>query len=80
MLYFFPADWTLNGIGTKANEVLSELDKAFAAGAKMYPKTGPTVDAPIELVVNAAGARLRQLASSVKRIYSRSKSRRPAGT
>jgi hypothetical protein len=54
MLYFFPADWTLNGIGTKANEVLSDLDKAFAAGAKMYPKTGPTVDAPTELVVNAA--------------------------
>jgi hypothetical protein len=53
MLYFFPADWTLNGIGTKANEVLSSVDKAFAAGAKMYPKTGPTVDAPIELAVNA---------------------------
>ena len=44
MLYFFPAEWTLNGIGTKANEVLSDLDKGFAAGAKMYPKTGPTVD------------------------------------
>lgn len=54
MLYFFPADWTLNGIGTKANEELSAVDKAFAAGAKMYPKTGPTVDAPIELAVNAA--------------------------
>ena len=46
MLYFFPAEWTLNGIGTKANEVLSALDKEFVAGAKMYPKTGPTVDAP----------------------------------
>ena len=54
MLYFFPADWTLNGIGTKANEVLSDLDKQFAAGAKMYPKTGPTVDAPVELNVNAS--------------------------
>jgi hypothetical protein len=54
MLYFFPAEWTVNGIGTKANEVLSDLDKAFAAGAKMYPKTGPTVEKPTELVVNAS--------------------------
>ena len=49
MLYFFPAEWTLNGIATKANEVLSDLDKSFIAGAKMYPKTGPTVEAPTEL-------------------------------
>src|SRR4029434_1979811 len=42
MLYFFPASWTLNGIGTKANDVLSKLDKEFIAGAKMYPKTGDT--------------------------------------
>lgn len=61
MLYFFPAEWTLNGIGTKANEVLSVLDQEFTAGAKMYPKTGPTVDAPIELVVNAA----RRTAASI---------------
>jgi len=61
MLYFFPAAWTLNGIATKANEVLSALDKAFIAGAKMYPKTGPTVDAPTELVVNAA----RRTAASI---------------
>ena len=61
MLYFFPAEWTLNGIGTKANEVLSALDKAFVAGAKMYPKTGPTVDAPTELVVNAT----RRTAASI---------------
>ena len=60
MLYFFPADWTLNGIGTKANEMLSAVDKGFAAGAKMYPKTGPTVDTPIELAVNATNARLPQ--------------------
>jgi hypothetical protein len=53
MLYFFPADWTTNGIGTKANEVLSALDKSFIAGAKMYPKAGPTIDAPTELTVNA---------------------------
>jgi hypothetical protein len=53
MLYFFPNEWTLNGIGTKANEVLSDLDKTFAAGAKMYPKAGPSVDAPTELLVDA---------------------------
>ncbi|MGH1481841.1 MAG: M12 family metallopeptidase [Geminicoccales bacterium] len=35
MLYAFPARWTLNGIGTNANETLSETDKAFAA--KIYP-------------------------------------------
>jgi hypothetical protein len=61
MLYFFPAAWTVNGTGTKANEVLSALDKAFAAGAKMYPKTGTTVDAPTELVVNAT----RRTAASI---------------
>ena len=38
----FPPSWTLNGIATKANEVLSTIDKQFIAGAKMYPKTGGT--------------------------------------
>ncbi len=61
MLYFFPAEWTLNGVATKANETLSTLDSAFVAGAKMYPRTGPTVDAAIELVVNAA----RRTAASI---------------
>ncbi len=53
MLYFFPASWTLNGIGTKANEVLSAMDKAFVAGAKMYPKAGGTTSTAVELPVNA---------------------------
>ncbi len=53
MLYFFPASWMLNGIGTKANEVLSAMDKAFVAGAKMYPKTGGTASNAVELIVNA---------------------------
>lgn len=53
MLYFFPASWTLNGIGTKANEILSKLDKEFIAGAKMYPKTGGTTSTATELKVNA---------------------------
>ena len=38
MLYFFPASWTLNGIGTKENNVLSRMDKEFIAGAQMYRK------------------------------------------
>jgi hypothetical protein len=53
MLYFFPASWTLNGIGTKANEVFSKIDKQFIAGAKMYSKTGVTVPGATELVINA---------------------------
>ncbi|MGQ0793256.1 MAG: M12 family metallopeptidase [Deltaproteobacteria bacterium] len=38
MLYFFPARWTKNGIATEANEILSDMDKAFIAGADAYPK------------------------------------------
>ncbi|MGH7855488.1 MAG: peptidase, partial [Candidatus Binatia bacterium] len=53
MLYFFPASWTVNGISTKANEVLSAFDKQFIAGAKMYPKTGVTPVTALELEVNA---------------------------
>jgi hypothetical protein len=55
MLYFFPAEWTVNGIGTQANETLSATDKAFIAGAKMYPrtKTAPTVDTAVPLTINA---------------------------
>jgi hypothetical protein len=60
MLYFFPASWTLNGIGTKANDVLSRLDREFIAGAKMYPKTGPAIPDAVTLQVNA---RLRTRAS-----------------
>lgn len=53
MLYFFPASWTLNGIATKANDVLSGVDKEFIAGAKMYPKTGSTVADATLLEVDA---------------------------
>lgn len=53
MLYFFPSSWTLNGIGTKANEILSRMDKEFVAGAKMYPKGGGTTANATELKVNA---------------------------
>lgn len=54
MLYFFPASWTKNGIATKANEVLSAMDKAFVAGAQMYPKSAVTPATATELKVNAA--------------------------
>lgn len=60
MLYFFPASWTLNGVGTVANEVLSATDKSFIAGARMYPRPGPVVDDATALVV---GARTRTTAS-----------------
>jgi len=54
MLYFFPASWTLNGVATKANDVLSALDKQFIASAKMYPKTASTIADATPLDVNAA--------------------------
>jgi hypothetical protein len=53
MLYFFPVEWTLNGIATHENEELSKIDKAFIAGANAYPKTGKTQDDVIvDLAVN----------------------------
>lgn len=51
MLYFFPGSWVKNGEGTKANDVLSMVDKAFIASEKAYPRT--TVQA-VELQVNGA--------------------------
>ncbi len=53
MLYFFPAEWTLNGIATRQNDVLSALDKQFVAGAKMYPHGAPSVAEATELKPNA---------------------------
>ena len=40
MLYSFPAQWTTNGVQTAENTALSDLDRAFVAGAKMYPGRG----------------------------------------
>lgn len=53
MLYFFPADWTLNGVGTRANDVLSQMDKQFVAGARMYPHAAPALDSATPLTPNA---------------------------
>jgi hypothetical protein len=51
MLYFFPASWTKSGTGTKANEILSDMDQAFIASEQAYPRT--TVQAT-KLKINAA--------------------------
>lgn len=40
MLYSFPAEWTLDGFRTNENASLSDLDKGFVAGSKMYPGIG----------------------------------------
>jgi Bacterial pre-peptidase C-terminal domain len=53
MLYFFPKEWTLNGVATKENEVLSATDKLFIAGAKMYPGRGT---GPVDATVLKVGA------------------------
>ncbi len=53
MLYFFPDSWVKSGEGTKANSVLSDLDKAFIASAKAYPKIAKPVTA---ISVNAKSA------------------------
>lgn len=54
MLYFFPDSWVSNGNGTKANETLSDLDKAFIASAEAYPRD--TAKAVVELsVIETAG-------------------------
>jgi hypothetical protein len=53
MLYFFPSTWTLNGVGTKANEILSSIDKQFVAGALMYPGAGTGTPAAVELKIGA---------------------------
>jgi len=52
MLYAFPASWTLNGVATHENEVLSALDKAFVAGASMYPRSAPVVTDATKLTVD----------------------------
>ena len=53
MLYFFPGTWVKSGVGTHANDDLSDVDKAYIASAEAYPKTAPTVDDAAELKVNA---------------------------
>lgn len=51
MLYFFPGSWVKSGVGTKANDVLSALEKTFIASTAAYPPTSVPV---VELGINAA--------------------------
>jgi len=53
MLYFFPGTWTQSGVGTKPNDVLSALDKAFIASSQAYPRSAPTADDAVEITVGA---------------------------
>jgi len=41
MLYAFPSRWTINGVGTHSNDMLSAQDRAFIASA--YPKPAEPV-------------------------------------
>jgi hypothetical protein len=52
MLYFFPGSWVKSGVGTHANEVLSNVDKSYIGGAEAYPKTAITADNAKEIKVN----------------------------
>lgn len=54
MLYAFPAEWTLNGVGTHANDDLSRLDKDFIVSEKMYPGRANRDDGAVELQIGEA--------------------------
>lgn len=54
MLYFFPARWTRGGVGTHANETLSDADRSFVAG--IYPKDRRAEPRPIEVGSTPAAA------------------------
>ncbi len=51
MLYFFPARWTLNGVGTEENDVLSATDKGFIGSEQAYPRSATA--GPVEIRVNS---------------------------
>ena len=54
MLYAFPGSWTQSGQGTHANEVISQLDKAFIASELAYPRDD--IPEPVDLpVIDTAG-------------------------
>lgn len=54
MLYAFPGSWTRSGVGTQANDVLSDRDKAFIASAAAYPRNAPTADDAVVVKVGAS--------------------------
>ena len=51
MLYFFPARWTLSGVSTSANEILSNMDKEFIASTEAYPQNATGAS---QITVNGA--------------------------
>ena len=54
MLYAFPGNWTTSAQGTHANEVLSQMDRAFIASALAYPPDD--IPDPVDLpVIDTAG-------------------------
>ena len=54
MLYAFPGSWTQSGQGTHANEMISQLDKAFIASELAYPRDD--IPEPVDLpVIDTAG-------------------------
>jgi hypothetical protein len=58
MLYFFPDSWVQSGAGTKANQVLSAMEKAFIASAEAYPRTAApqVVELPVIDTVGTAAS------------------------
>lgn len=56
MLYSFPAEWTLNGIGTKYNSTLSQTDIQYIRS--LYPKSEQFVEKPkrgLNLILSKLG-------------------------
>ncbi len=54
MLYSFPASWTLNGFQSEPNDVLSDVDKAFAARVYSRAVVPSLVDLPVAEAVEAS--------------------------
>ena len=51
MLYAFPDEWTRNPGGTRENHEISEMDKQFVSGARMYPGAERPDERVVELPV-----------------------------
>ena len=76
MLYFFPARWTTNGVGTHANEVLSRpTGRSRPASTRSRSRRQPK-----RLQVGAARPCARASASQARRTCSRSPSSEPGRT
>jgi hypothetical protein len=49
MLYYFPSSWVVDGVGTKANETISQMDASYIGSSAAYPgiPTTPMVTLPV---------------------------------